>query len=251
MTQDLQFSTKVSGRRDGELEIRGRKLEKLIVESDFVSVLFLSITGREATPAEVKLLNAILVSSIDHGIEPASGFVPRVVASSGNSALTAMASALLALGPYHGGAITPAMGFFTTITEQNSGDLEASILEIIRDLRASKKRILGFGHPIYKDFDPRSQELLLLARQLDFETKFIDIALTTETLLEQEVGKKLVLNIDGAIATLLLTMDFPSEVGDAIFGLARVAGSIAHIVEEKRSGKVVRRLPVGSVEYEP
>jgi len=250
MVQDLKFTTKISGRTENDIEIRGQKLDQLISEADFASVLFLSITGKPATASESRLLNAILVSSIDHGIEPASGFVPRVVASSGNNMLTAMAASLLALGPYHGGAITPAMEFFAAIHQQTTDDLEKAALKMIRDLRESGKRISGFGHPIYKDQDPRSHELFKLARDLTIDTKFIDIALTVETLLEQETGKKLVLNVDGAIAALLLTLGFEPTVGNGIFGLARVAGSIAHIAEEQRSGKFVRRLPDGSVEYQ-
>lgn len=251
MAQDLKFKTKVSGRTENDIEIRGHKLENLISESDFASVLFLSITGRTSTPAESKLFNAILIACIDHGIEPASGFVPRVVASSGNSILTAMASSLLALGPYHGGAITPAMEFFSEIHQQVTDDLESTSLDLIRNYKNSSRRIPGFGHPIYKDLDPRSQEIFKLARQQNLETKFMDTALTVETLLEQETGRKLVLNIDGAIASLLLTFGFVPSVGNGIFGLARVAGSIAHIAEEQQSGKFVRRLPEDAVEYQP
>lgn len=251
MVQDLKFKTKISGHKDGNLEIRGQKLDELISEADFASVLFLSITGKQATSEQSKLLNAILVSSIDHGIEPASGFVPRVVASSGNNILTAMASSLLALGPYHGGAITSAMEVFAEIHQQVEDDLEKTVLEKIRQTSEAKQRLSGFGHPIYKDIDPRTQELFRFARQLNQDSVFMDIALTVETLLEQEKGRKLVLNIDGAIAVLLLTLGFEPAVGNGIFGLARVAGSIAHIVEEQKSGQWVRRLADGSVEYQP
>jgi citrate synthase len=89
--QDLTFTTKISGNTEKGAELRGTPLHELINEANFVSTLFLSITGRKPSDAECKLLNAMLVASIDHGIEPASGFVPRVIAASGNSLLTAMA----------------------------------------------------------------------------------------------------------------------------------------------------------------
>ena len=96
MAQDLTFQTTVSGHTSNGVELRGIPLEELITEADFVSTVFLSLTGNKPTAPQKKLFNAILVASIDHGIQPASGFVPRVVAASGNDILTAMASTLLA-----------------------------------------------------------------------------------------------------------------------------------------------------------
>jgi citryl-CoA lyase len=251
MVQDLSFKTKISGHTQAGMEIRGHKLEELVDQADFVATVYLSITGQAPSTEQTKLLNAILVAAMDHGIEPASGFVPRVVASSGNDILTAMASSLLALGPYHGGAISSAMEVFEQIQKQKGSDLEATALSLIKNYRADKKRLPGFGHPVYQDVDPRTQQLFALARTLNLDLQYVDIALTLETLLEQETGRKLVLNIDGALAALLLTLNFPPKLGNGIFGLARVAGSMAHIVEEQESGKWVRRLSEGDVEYNP
>lgn len=242
MIQNLQFRTSVSGHEDGRLKLRGIDLEELINQADFVSTFFLAVTGKKPKDSESKILNAILVACIDHGIEPASGFVPRVVAASGNDILTAMASTLMALGPYHGGALTPAMEVFRRADEQSEGDIESSVLKIISEYRQQKKRVPGFGHAVYKDFDPRAQQLFLMARKLGVSLKFLDIALSFETLLEQETGRRLVLNIDGAIAALLLALGFDPIAGNGIFALSRVAGSIAHIVEEQKSGNWVRRL---------
>ena len=109
MAKDLTFKTSVSGHTDQGHELRGQQLSSLVDQADFTATLFLAITGKPPTPSELFVFNAILTASIDHGIEPASGFVPRVVAASGNDAKTAMASTLLALGDYHGGAINGAM----------------------------------------------------------------------------------------------------------------------------------------------
>jgi citrate synthase len=71
-----------------------------------------------------------------------------------------------------------------------------------------------------------------------------------EHTVEEILQKKLVLNVDGAMAALLLALDISPKAGNAIFGVARVAGSVAHIVEEQSSGQWVRRLPKGSVTVE-
>ena len=249
MARNLQFSTSISGHTTRGNELRGTPLGELIDQSDFVSVIFLSITGKLPSAAQKRLCNAVLVACIDHGLQPASGFVPRVVAASGNPILPSMASCLLALGPAHGGAITGAMRVFEQI--EAGEDVEQAALDLIKQYRADKKRVPGFGHPVYTDVDPRAVQLFALARELGVSELYLNIARTVETHLEQELARKLVLNIDGALAAILLTLGIPVQAGDGIFGLARVAGSIAHIVEEQQQHNSVRRLPDDAVEYVP
>lgn len=250
MTQDLTFVTAISGHTTKGIVLRNRPLLDLVEEADFVSTFFLSLTGRKAKKSELKILNAILVASIDHGINPASGFVPRVVASSGNDVLTSMASALLALGPYHGGAITGAMKVFQEVNEDGE-DIEQACEHLIDSYRLQKMRVPGFGHPKYKKVDPRAKLLFEMARKAELEIQFMNIAKQMEHSLEQKLNRKLVLNIDGAIASLLLTLGIDPIAGNAVFGLARVAGSIAHIVEEQKSGNWVRRIKEDDVEFAP
>ena len=249
MPQDLTFTTSVSGHTPEGHQIRGHKLEELIAKGDFVATLFLSITGRKPNPNETFIFNAILTTSIDHGVQPASGFVPRVVAASGNEVKTAMASTLLALGKYHGGAITDVM--YTMKEIKSSGEnIEQACQKIVTSYREQKKRIMGYGHPIYKNGDPRTEQLFALAQAKGLQPDYINLALMLEETIERTLNKKLVLNVDGAIAALLLAMDFDPEAGNAIFALARTAGSIAHILEELKE-KPVRRLADGTVSYQP
>ena len=250
MPKDLIFKTSVSGHTPYGHELRGHKLDSLIVEGDFVATLFLSITGRKPTDAENFIFNAILTTSIDHGVQPASGFVPRVVVASGNEVKTAMASTLLALGKYHGGAITDAMYAMREVHDQGN-NLEQACQELVNSYREQKKRIMGYGHPVYKDGDPRTKQLFSLAQEKGFNPDYINLALMLEETIERTLKKKLVLNVDGAIAALLLAMNFNPEAGNAVFALARTAGSIAHILEELKEEKPLRRLSSAAVEYLP
>ena len=250
MTQDLSFVTAISGHTTKGIMLRNRSLLDLVAEADFISTFFFSITGRKPTKSEKKLLNAILVAALDHGINPASGFVPRVVAASGNDILTCMASSLLALGPYHGGAVTDAMKILQRVQE-GEADKEKACESLIDAYRLEKRRISGFGHPKYKTADPRAKLLFEIARKTDLDIEYMNLAKQMEHSLEQKLNKKLVLNIDGAIAALLLTLRIDPIAGNAIFGLARAAGSIAHIVEEQKSGKWVRRIKDDNIEFAP
>lgn len=248
MADDLTFTTKVSGTTAKGHELRGHVLTDLVNEADFVATLHLSITGRQPSPSEKKVLNAILVAAIDHGINPASGFVPRVVAASGNDIHVAMASTLLALGPRHGGAITDCMKVLAEVT-QRDGDLEKACQAYVEEKKGQKVRIAGFGHAQYKDEDPRTTQLYQLAQAAGLDNMYVNVTHMIEYALEKSSGRKLVINVDGAIAALLLTMGFDPLAGNALFGLARVAGSIAHIIEEKQENKTVRRLNEEQVKY--
>ncbi len=249
MPRDLQFETRVSGEKDGHFELRGYDHLALIEEADFVSTLFLTITSRKPSAGEKELLNALLVAAIDHGINPASVFVPRVVAASGNNILAAMASVFLALGPLHGGAVADAMRLFQQVEADGKDDLEAKAISLVKEYRQAKKRLPGFGHPIYTQSDPRTKALFSLAQKHQLSLDYFNLAYTIETHLEYELSRKLVINVDGAMAAVLLTLGFQPETGNAIFALARAAGSIAHIQEEMEEGVGVRRLPDGAVKY--
>lgn len=248
MANDLTFTTSVSGSTAKGYELRGKQLTDLIEQADFVATLFLSLTGRQPTKSELTVINAILVAAIDHGVYPASGFVPRVIASSGNSVLTAMASTLLALGPRHGGAITDCMNILAEVKERG-GNLETTCQEYVAEARAKKIRLAGFGHPHHKDADPRTTQLFQLAQEAGLSPEYVNITHMIEYALEQSAGRKLVINVDGAIATLLMTMGIDPLAGNALFGLARVGGSIAHIIEESQTTKTVRRLREDQVVY--
>lgn len=250
MVQSLKFSTKVSGQTSQGMVLRGRPLSELVEEGDFVKTLFLSLTGREPSKVEKKILNSILVASIDHGLQPSSGFVPRVVAAAGNDINTAMASVFLALGPYHGGAVNGAMEIFEKL--KNAKDVEKECQNLVEEYQKQKKRIPGFGHAHYKNRttgDPRSKQLFKIATDAGLSRDIITIAETLEETIEWKLKKVLVINIDGCLAALLVTLGIDAKAGNALFALARAAGSIAHIIEEQNSGQWVRRLDDEDVEY--
>ena len=108
-----KWTTRISGTKDGELVVRGKKLSSIVSPVDgsagsFSSAAFFIISGREPSVNEAAMWNAILISVIEHGVAAPSAFVPRVVASTGNSVNAALAAGMLAIGDYHGGAIEDA-----------------------------------------------------------------------------------------------------------------------------------------------
>ena len=243
----MQFQTSISGEVNGELAIRGTTLVSMIGEVGYTQALFFILTGKKPTATQSTILDAILVACMDHGIAPASGFVPRVVTASGNETTHAMAAGLLALGPFHGGAVEDAMRIFVEL----NGKSEQEITTYIETQRTAHKRLSGFGHRKYTDNDPRTEKLFAIATTQGQKGSgaYIKTARTIESALAKVMGRKLVLNVDGAVAALLLELGLPVEAGNGIFALARMAGMLAHIIEEKQQGNVVRRLDDNEVTY--
>lgn len=241
---DLTFKTRVSGKHEGVHFVRDLPHSDLVQNFSYASAVYYMITGRKPDQAQEKIFNAILIAGMDHGISPASGFVPRVVASTGNDVVHSIAAGILALGPYHGLAIEDAAKTLVQVKEKGIESLEESHF-------SQKKRILGLGHPHYKHTDPRTDQLFAMAKDVGLSTEYQDVMYSVQAAVHDRLEKHLVINIDGAIATLLLDLGFPPEAGNALFALARTGGMIAHIIEEQKNEKPVRRIDESDIEFTP
>lgn len=236
------WQTKISGEVSGETIIRGYKLTDLISKVNFTQAVFLTLKGVLPTSAEEKILNGILVASIDHGLGAPSTTAARISASVGNDLHTALGAGILSTGKLHGGAVHKA----AKIMQKHIGSMSAP--DLVKHFEAAGKRIPGFGHKIY-EVDPRTQALITLVKEVSFPTRYIDYALAIQEELEKVKGKKLPLNIDGIIACLISEMGFSPEVANSFFLIPRTVGLSAHIEEEILSEKPVRRLLESEINY--
>ena len=185
------------------------------------------------------LLEAVFVASVENGAHAPSVFVPRVSASVGNDIHVALAAGLLAMGERHGGAAEQAADVL--MQKKTARDIVAAFLR-------EKKAIPGFGHKIYKDRDPRAVALYEKARLLKLPLAAFTKAHAIEAELEKMKGKRVPLNVDGAIAASLLTLQFSPKAGKALFAIPRLAGMTAHILEEYAQGNSYYRLSEDEVE---
>jgi citrate synthase len=111
------------------------------------------------------------------------------------------------------------------------------------------KRLPGFGHRIHTR-DPRTIKLFQIASDLGIAGEHVGMAKAIEDAMEQESGKKLPINVDGAIAALLCEMNFPPDLANAFFMLARLPGLIAHVYEEQTRMKPMRYINPKDHEYD-
>jgi len=224
--------------------IRGYPLEELINATSFAEVFYLLLKGEFPSKDHAVIMNAILVACADHGVAVPSAQAARRVISGGSPLQAGVAAGVLALGESHGGAIEECARRLQEAVKQN---LTPSVL--VDAAVAKNERLPGFGHKVY-EVDPRTQELLVLAKKHKLVGIYVEFAVAVEKALEKAKGKKLCLNIDGITAALLLEMGFDWHAGKGFFILGRTAGLIAQCAEEKIREKPFRRLADEDVQYD-
>jgi citrate synthase len=191
----------------------------------------------EADPRHVKAIDTYWICTAEHGLN-ASTFTARVVASTGADCGAALSAAVGALsGPLHGGAPAYVKPMLDEVAAH--GDAEAWV----RDALASGKRIMGFGHRVYRAEDPRSRILKRTAEELG--SPYVEVAhdlerAALEALQERHPERVLATNVEYYSAVVLDIAEIPPPLAPAMFACSRVAGWSAHILEQKRTGRLFR-----------
>jgi citrate synthase len=234
------------------ISIRGYDLAALIGVVPFPSVVHLLYTGELPDSATARLVDAVMVASIDHGAGPPSVLAARTAISGGASLPAAAAAGLLTFGDFHGAAVEAAMRDIAAVRDRFAAsvhsDVAAAADELVATRRADGRRIPGFGHRQHKRRDPRLDRLLAVAREVGVAGDHVAAALAIEASLTRTVGRPTPINIDGVMAAILGEIGFPSDLGNAVFIASRVAGILAHANEERQTMSAMRRIdPVNHV----
>src|SRR3989344_4651271 len=214
----MNFHTRISKTEQGKHLIYGYDMLDLMQKHSFAETMMLLWRGNLPTEKEAKLLEMLLVAATENGIESPSVFVPRISASTGNSMHAALAAGALAIGENHGGAAEKCAYLL------QSGKSAQEISE--------PSMIPGFGHKIYKEEDPRATVIYNMAKELGFSCKSFELAYEIESVLSEKKGKKIPLNIDGAIAAAMIELKLDWRLGKALFLIPRLVGAAAHVLEE-------------------
>ncbi|PMN88323.1 citryl-CoA lyase [Enterovibrio norvegicus] len=227
----------------GEIGYYGYPIEELIGNVSFTQMIWLMTQGSLPSPEKAKLLDAALMSAVDHGPQAPSIAIARMAATCGVGLNNAMASAVNVLGDVHGGAGEQAMAFYQMIDEiaQNEDvDVVTATkngLEKQRELFG--KFIPGFGHRFHP-VDPRAPHLMAVVEGAKtdgvVEGRYLAIAQQVELQLEQEKGKKIPMNIDGATAVIYAELGVAPELARGLFCLSRSVGILAHAWEQTQQG---------------
>ncbi len=191
----------------------------------------------EADPNHVKAIDAYWISAAEHGMN-ASTFTARVIASTGADVAAALSGAVGALsGPLHGGA--PSRGLHMLDGVEETGDAE----KYVKDVLDRGERLMGFGHRVYRAEDPRARVLRQTAREIAAPRLEVAEALESAALAELKARRPdrvLATNVEFWSAVVLDYASIPPDLFTPMFTCARVAGWSAHILEQKREGRLIR-----------
>lgn len=200
----------------------------------------------------IHTLDKLLIAYADHGLS-ASAFAATVVASTLSSLLYALEAAIAALqGPLHGGALEKVAYMLETVPLEK-------VDEYVSKKLAQKEKLMGFGHRVYKTYDPRAKLLKRLAAKLALNDEALKVYLKAIALelyaLKNLAVKRIYPNVDFWAATLLLAMGVKPENQLPVFVYARIAGWLAHIIEYLENNRILRpraiyRGPLG-LRYKP
>ena len=222
-----------SARGDGKLPVPQSEVD----QAKSIPERFLIRWRGEADPDHVKAIDAYWISAAEHGMN-ASTFTARVVASTGADVAAALSAALGALsGPLHGGAPSRVLQMLDDV--ETSGDAERYVKEVLD----RGERLMGFGHRVYRAEDPRARVLRRTAREIGAPRLEVAEALEQAALAELQARRPdrvLATNVEFWSAVVLDYAGVPPDLFTPMFASARVAGWSAHILEQKREGRLIR-----------
>jgi succinyl-CoA synthetase alpha subunit len=226
-----------------KVAVRGYDIAELMGHVSFGAAVHLILTGELPTPPIARLMDAILVSSIDHGATPPSALAARTVASTGASLSASVAAGIMSINPHHGGAIEDCARQLKAIADRSvreSLSIDEAASRSLVAMREAGERMPGFGHRLHTK-DPRTARLFELAREAGVDGMHMHAARAVEKAFAA-AKKSLPINVDGAIGAILADLGINPAAFNGIFMIARAPGLIAHVIEEQTRERPMRSI---------
>ena len=245
----------VRGGANDEISVRGQPLGSLIERFDFAQMTYFLLTGREPTAAQGRVVNALLVAAMDHGISPPA-MVSRCFASYGTTLQAAIAGGVLSFGDTMGGAgeaLARCFESFTserTVANEEDEGLESIARDIVAQYRSQGKRVPGFGIPLHMQ-DPRTPALLKVAAKNGLLGVNCRLLKAVETEIEKSSRRRVPANLDGVGAALVLDLGLPVAATRMFIITPRTVSMTAHFLEEQAQGTAWRHVDESSITIDP
>ncbi len=224
---------------DNDIYVRGRSLSsELIGKASFTEMLLLEIDGTEASPARVRLVDAILVAIMEHGITPSTLATRLVLDGAPESYQGAVAAGLLGVGSRFLGVADEAAGLLRSVVATAAAegtDLDAAAEKLVSEVLSRGARIPGVGHNLHLSEDPRVSALLRVARDEDLAGEHVRALESVLAASCRLTDRRLVVNVIGVIGALLSDLGYPPEQVRAFTLVARCAGLVAHVADERKN----------------
>lgn len=217
------------------IHIRGKNLcTELIGQVSFTQMLFFDILGRLPDEQEARVVDAVLVTLMEHGLAP-SAIATRLTYASAPEALQgAVAAGLLGAGSVMLGTLEGSAQLLSQIVASTEG-VETAAQRVALEHKSAGKPVTGFGHPSHKPEDPRTVRLFALAREWGLPGQYIGAAQALSRAVDAVFGKHLTMNASLACGALLMEIGMPLQIVRGFAIITRAAGLVAHIYEEQRN----------------
>jgi citrate synthase len=236
--------TRISRAYPDRVEVRGRDLTgDLMGRLSFTEYFHLLLTGREPTDQQRFFLDLLLVAIAEHGLMPSNVAARMTLAAEPGSLQGAVAAGILGAGSVVLGASEECARLL-----ERGGDP----MMIARGIHDAGDKLPGFGHPVHKPVDPRAERILALADERGVSGANVALARGLRDAAAEVWGKPLPMNVAMPIAAVMLDLGYSSSTVKAVPILARTAGLLAHLVEEREQplGFLLARAAEDAVEYE-
>ena len=215
--------------------VRGNDLTAdLMGKRTFTEIVFLLIAKRFPDPSELRMLDTVLVTLMEHGMTLSAAAARTTYWVAPESLQGAVAAGLLGAGSVVLGSMEECGQILTRIDDAVSAGTsrESAIKAIVDEYQQRKRRLPGIGHAIHTEGDPRATRLYEVAKECGRHGKHLEAMTELVKVAEAAAGRKLPLNATGAIAAVLLEMGVPWQLHKGFALISRTAGLVAHIGEE-------------------
>jgi citrate synthase len=239
--------SRISRAYPDRVQVRGRDLADLMGRLTFTEYFHLLLTGREPSDDERFFLDLLLVAIAEHGMMPSNVAARMTLAADPGSLHGAVAAGVLGAGP----VVLGTSGSCARLLQHAvaAGD---DPVQVARQIHASGGRVPGFGHPVHRPVDPRAERILELADARGVSGAHVLFARRLRDAVADVWAKPLPMNVAMPIAAVMLDLGFSADVVNAVPILARTAGLLAHLAEEREQpiGFLLARAAEDAVAYE-
>jgi citrate synthase len=237
------------------VEVRGRDLAgDLMGRLSFTEYFHLLLTGHEPTEDQRFFLDLLLVAIAEHGMMPTNVAARMTLAADPGSLQGAVAAGILGCGPVLLGTAEPCARLLEDAQAKVASGAEPAAVaeEAVRALRASGAKVPGFGHPVHGPVDPRAERILELADARGVSGAHVLLARLLRDSVATAWGRPLTMNVSMPIAAVMLDLGFPASAVKSVPILARTAGLLAHLAEERERpiGFLMAARAEEAIEYE-
>jgi len=233
--------------------VRGRDLtEELMGTVSYTEMIPLMLLGRLPGAGERRMLDALLVSLVEHGLVKPVVTARFVYSNAPESLQAAVAASLLGAGSRHLGSSEGCARVLQEMATEMGDNLEGAAQRIVSEHGATRARIPGIGHRTHAGGDPRAERLLVIARETETHGRHSWILERVAIIAGERSGRPLPVNVTGAIAAIASDMGYRWEITRGFALIARTLGALAHIqeeIDEPLADRLIRQIQ-RSVEYD-